>query len=297
MSADLLATSATLAAVTSSASPLATGIPFPDIPRGFSIGPLTIHWYGLMYALGFLLAWVLGTVRARRSDNDWDPDEVTDLIFWCALGVVLGGRIGYLLFYGWTRIAEDPLYIVRIWEGGMSFHGGLIGVLVAIWLYGRKSGRGFFRVGDFVALLVPLGLFFGRLGNFINGELWGKETDVPWGMVFPGAGDVPRHPTMLYEAVLEGLVLFAILWIYAGRRPPVRAISGAFLLGYGVFRFAVEFLRVPDVQLGYLALDWVTMGQILSTPMILFGAYLIWSAYQRPRQDAEPQRVETADQP
>ncbi|SOC51549.1 prolipoprotein diacylglyceryl transferase [Ornithinimicrobium cerasi] len=257
-------------------------IPYPDIVPSFDVGPLTIHWYGVMYALGFVLAWWLGTLRARRAGSGWDGDEVSDLILYCALGVVLGGRLGYVLFYGLDNLLEDPLYLVRLNEGGMSFHGGLLGVLGAMWLYARKTGRRFFEVGDFVAPLVPLGLFFGRIGNFINGELWGKTTDVPWGMVFPGAGDLPRHPTMLYEALLEGLVLFAVLWLYALRRPPVRAVSGAFLLLYGVFRSAVEFLRIPDEHIGYLALDWLTMGQILSLPMILAGAYLLWSAYRHP---------------
>jgi phosphatidylglycerol:prolipoprotein diacylglycerol transferase len=257
-------------------------IPYPDIAPSFDVGPLTIHWYGVMYAVGFLLAWWLGTLRARRAGSGWDPDEVSDLILYCALGVVLGGRLGYVLFYGLDNLMEDPLYLVRLNEGGMSFHGGLLGVLAAMWLYARKSGRRFFEVGDYVAPLVPLGLFFGRIGNFINGELWGKTTDVPWGMVFPGAGDLPRHPTMLYEAFLEGLVMFAVLWLYAARRPPVRAVSGAFLLLYGVFRSAVEFLRIPDEHIGYLAMDWLTMGQILSLPMILAGVLLLWSAYRAP---------------
>lgn len=257
-------------------------IPYPDIAPSFDIGPLTIHWYGVMYALGFVLAWWLGTVRARRAGSGWTVDEVSDLILYCALGVVLGGRVGYVLFYGLTRFLEDPLYLVRLNEGGMSFHGGLLGVLAAIWLYARKTRRRFFEVGDFVAPLVPLGLFFGRVGNFINGELWGKTTDLPWGMVFPGAGDVPRHPTMLYEAVLEGLVLFAALWFLAGRRPPIRAVSGMFLLLYGVFRTLVELLRIPDDHIGYLAMDWLTMGMIMSLPMIPLGAYLLWSAYRNP---------------
>lgn len=256
-------------------------IPYPDITPSFDVGPLTIHWYGVMYAVGFILAWVLGTVRARRADSGWDPDEVSDLILYCALGVVLGGRIGYVLFYGLEKAVQDPLSIVRLNEGGMSFHGGLLGVLAAMWLYARKTRRPFFEVGDFVSPLVPLGLFFGRIGNFINGELWGKETDVPWAMVFPTGGPEPRHPTMLYEAILEGLVLFAVLWWFSLRRPPIRTVSGLFLVLYGTFRILVEFLRVPDEHLGYLALDWLTMGQVLSVPMVLFGAYLLWSGYRR----------------
>lgn len=257
-------------------------IPYPDIDPGFSIGPLTIHWYGVMYAIGFVLAWALGTWRAKRPGWAWTPDDVSDLILYAAIGVVAGGRIGYILFYGWAKVAEDPMSVLRIWEGGMSFHGGLLGVLIACWLYGRKTGRGFWRVTDFIAPLVPLGLFFGRVGNFINGELWGKPTDVPWAMVFPAAGDQPRHPTMLYEGILEGLVLFAILWWFSSRRPPVRAVSGLFLLLYGTFRFAVEFLRIPDDHIGYLAMDWLTMGMILSAPMIVAGVILLWLAYANP---------------
>lgn len=261
-------------------------IPFPDIEPGFSIGPLTIHWYGVMYALGFVLAWWLGTRRAKRPGSGWTEDEVADLILWAALGVVLGGRIGYILFYGMGDVIEDPLSVLRIWEGGMSFHGGLLGVLLACWWFGRRTGKGFWRVTDFIAPLVPLGLGFGRIGNFINGELWGKPTDLPWAMVFPAADDQPRHPTMLYEALLEGLVLFLILWVFSASRRPVRAVSGLFLLGYGVFRFAVEFLRIPDDHIGYLAMDWLTMGMILSAPMILFGIVLLWLAYRTPESRA-----------
>lgn len=261
---------------------LGAELPYPDISPSFDIGPLTVHWYGVMYAVGFVLAWALGTWRARQPGWRWTPDDVSDLILYAAIGVVAGGRLGYILFYGWARVAEDPWSLLRIWEGGMSFHGGLVGVLVACWLYGRRTGRGFWRVTDFIAPLVPLGLFFGRMGNFINGELWGKPTDVPWAMVFPAADDQPRHPTMLYEGILEGLVLFAILWWFSSRRPPARAVSGMFLLLYGIFRTAVEFLRIPDDHIGYLAMDWLTMGMILSAPMILLGALLLWLAYRDP---------------
>ena len=273
-----------------------TVLPFPDISPSFSIGPLTVHWYGVMYAVGFLLAWALGTWRAKRPGSTWTPDEVSDLILWAALGVVLGGRIGYILFYGMGKVIEDPLSVLRVWEGGMSFHGGLLGVLLACWWFGRKTRRGFWRVTDFIAPLVPLGLFFGRIGNFINGELWGKPTDVPWAMVFPSADDQPRHPTMLYEALLEGLVLFLILWFFSARRPPVRAVSGLFLLGYGVFRSAVEFLRIPDDHIGYLAMDWLTMGMILSAPMILAGIVLLWLAYARPFPPTERELEVEAEQ-
>ncbi len=278
------------------AAPLPAEIPFPDIPPGFDVGPLTIHWYGVMYAVGIMVGWWLGVRRARRPGSGWTADEVGDLILWATVGIVLGGRLGYVLFYGLDKAVENPLWIVRLDEGGMSFHGGLLGVLAACWLFGRRTGRGFWRVTDFIAPLVPLGLFFGRIGNFINGELWGKPTDLPWAMVFPTADDRPRHPTMLYEALLEGLVLFAVLWVFSRGRRPVRAVSGLFLLLYGSFRFAVEFLRIPDAQLGYLALDWVTMGQILSTPMILLGALLLWLAYRTPQSRADRTGTDVEDE-
>jgi len=261
-------------------------IPYPDFdPVAVAIGPLKIRWYGLMYLAGFAIAWLLARSRAKKPGSGWQIEWVDDLIFYAALGLILGARIGYMLFYGvdtWTR---DPLAILRIWEGGMSFHGGLLGVIFSVWLYGRRIGKSFFEVTDFVAPLAPLGLFCGRMGNFINGELWGKPTDVPWAFVVDG---VPRHASQLYEGILEGFVLFTILWIYSSRRPPVKAVSGAFLLFYGLFRFSVEFVRIPDAQLGYLAFGWVTMGQVLSTPMILFGLVLILLAYR------DPDRARTA---
>lgn len=261
---------------------LLTEVPYPDLPSSFDVGPLTVYWYGVMYAVGFVLAWVLGTVLAKRAGSGWSADQVSDLILYSVVGVVVGGRIGYTLFYGLENAVADPVSVLRVYEGGMSFHGGLLGVLVALGLYARRAGRSFFAVSDFVAPLVPPGLFFGRIGNFINAELWGKETAVPWGMVFPGAGGEPRHPTMLYEALLEGLLLFGVLWWYTRRSPPVGAVSGLFLLLYGVVRVLVEFLRVPDAHLGYLALEWVTMGQVLSAPMVVVGGYLLWSAHRKP---------------
>ncbi len=254
----------------------------PDFdPVAISIGPLSIHWYGIMYLIAFAGCWFAATRLAARPGSGWKKEEIGDLLFYVALGVVLGGRLGYMLFYGWTNIADDPLSILRVWEGGMSFHGGLIGVLLAMGIYARNTGRGFFDVADLVAPTVPIGLGAGRFGNFINGELWGHSTDLPWGMVFANGGPLPRHPSMLYEFFLEGLVMFAVLWWYAGRRPPTMAISGAFLLLYGVFRFAVEFVREPDAHIGYLALDWFTMGQLLTLPMIVAGAVLMALAYRR----------------
>ena len=208
------------------------------------------------------------------------------LIFYGALGAVLGGRIGYVLFYDLNSYLSEPLNIFKIWQGGMSFHGGLLGVLTAMWLFARKYCLTFFQVTDFIAPLVPIGLGAGRLGNFINGELWGRVTQVPWAMVFPDprAGGLPRHPSQLYEASLEGVALFIILWLYSAKPRPTMAVSGMFLLCYGIFRFILEFFRMPDMQIGYVAFDWLTMGQILSTPMVLAGAGLVWWAHKRDLQ-------------
>jgi phosphatidylglycerol:prolipoprotein diacylglycerol transferase len=258
-------------------------IAFPDIdPVAFQVGPLKVHWYGLMYLFGFGSGWMLGRIRAKDPWRNWTAAAVDDLLFYLALGTIIGGRLGYVLFYDLGRFADDPSMILRIWQGGMSFHGGLIGVLIGMWWFARSRGRTFFQVADFVAPFVPPGIFFGRLGNFINGNLWGAPSDLPWAMVFPDprAGGVARHPSQLYEALLEGVALFIILMLYSRRPRPTMAVSGAFLLGYGVFRFLVEFVRVPDEHIGYLAFDWVTMGQILSTPMIILGALLMWFAYR-----------------
>ncbi len=254
----------------------------PDIdPVAFELGPLQVHWYGLMYLVGFLLAWWLARWRTRRYGLDWTHNGIDDLVFWGAIGVIAGGRIGYIVFYQFETWLHDPWMLVRVWEGGMSFHGGLIGVILALFWLARRHGRPLLDVTDFVVPLVPLGLGAGRLGNFINGELWGRVTDVPWAMVFPGAGPQPRHPSQIYEFALEGVVLFVLLMWFAARPRPAGAVSGLFLLGYGVFRFLVEFAREPDRHLGTIAFDWLTMGQLLSLPMALGGAALMAWAYRR----------------
>jgi len=251
-------------------------------PVAISLGPLKVHWYGLTYLVGFVAGWWLGRLRARKPWSPLNEDQVGDLLFYIAIGVILGGRFGYVLFYNFDAFLADPLWLLRVWEGGMSFHGGLLGVMVAMWWYGRKVGSGFWRMADFVAPLVPVGLGAGRIGNFINGELWGKPTDVPWGMVFPQAPDaLTRHPSQLYQFALEGVLFFIILWWFSSRPRPRMAVSGLFLVCYGVFRFVVEFVRQPDPQLGYLAFDWLTMGQVLSFPMILAGGGLMLIAYRR----------------
>ncbi len=264
-------------------------ISFPDInPVAFQLGPLKVHWYGLMYLLGFYGCWWLGTVRAKLPHVKWPRERVGDLLFYVVLGVILGGRIGYILFYAYTPQGQwmewlEPLTVFRVWDGGMSFHGGLIGVAIAMVLFARQTKLPYWEITDFIAVIVPFGLFTGRIGNFINGELWGKVTSLPWGMVFPAAHDgLPHQPSELYEAVLEGLVMLAILWWF-GRRPrPRMALTALFLLLYGCIRFAIEFVRLPDPQFGYLAWGWLTMGQILCVPMLLLGAWLMWRAYRRP---------------
>ncbi len=255
----------------------------PDIdPVAIHLGPLKVHWYGLMYLIGFVSAWWLGVYRAKQPGSGWKPQEMADFLFYGAIGVILGGRLGYILFYNFQYFLQHPVEVFYIWAGGMSFHGGLVGVILAMWWYARQTRRTFFAVADFVALLTPVGLGAGRLGNFINHELWGRTTDVPWGMVFINAGPLPRHPSQLYEFALEGVVLLIILWVYARKPRPLASVSGLFLLCYGSFRFFVEFMREPDSQLGYLAFGWVTMGHVLSLPMILLGIWLIHRAFTRP---------------
>ncbi|MES9874652.1 MAG: prolipoprotein diacylglyceryl transferase [Candidatus Sedimenticola sp. 6PFRAG7] len=276
---------------------------YPDIdPVAIAVGPVSIHWYGLMYLVGFFGGWWLGRIRAARPGSSWTEQQVDDLLFYIVLGVVLGGRLGYVLFYGFSDLLNDPLSLLRIWEGGMSFHGGLLGVMLAMWLFGRRYDKGFFQSTDFIAPLVPIGLGTGRIGNFINGELWGGPGSVPWAMQVSCArfqelcstklqlphGTVytpPLHPSPLYEAMLEGLVLFLILWLYSSRPRPTMAVSGLFLIFYGIFRFSVEFVRMPDAHIGYLAFEWLTMGQLLTLPMLIGGLLLMGLAYQKRKTD------------
>jgi phosphatidylglycerol---prolipoprotein diacylglyceryl transferase len=235
-----------------------------------------------MYLFGFAFAMWLAGRRADVQNSGWTRNEVSDLLFYGFLGVILGGRVGYVLFYNFDMFLADPLYLFKIWTGGMSFHGGLIGVITAMIWFAHKTKRHFFTVADFVAPLIPFGLGVGRIGNFLNGELWGRVTDVPWAIIFPEAGPEPRHPSQLYQFALEGVVLFIILNLFWRKNPPRGAISGMFLLFYGLFRFLVEFVRQPDSQLG-LYFQEISMGQILSTPMIIAGALMIWAAYKRPQ--------------
>lgn len=252
---------------------------YPDInPVAIALGPLKIRWYGITYLVGFVVAWLLLRRRARQGQTGFTLSHVEDIIFYGVLGVILGGRLGSMFFYNFDSMLADPLSILRIWEGGMSFHGGLLGVLVAMLLFARKHDFGFWQVVDFIAPVVPVGLGAGRIGNFINGELWGKVTDVPWAFVVNGT---PRHPSQLYEAFLEGLVMFVLLWTFSAKPRPVMAVSGLFALLYGIFRIAVEFVRLPDQDIGYLAFGWLTMGQVLSAPLVIVGILLLYFAYSR----------------
>ena len=261
---------------------------YPDID------PVLIHftdtigvrWYGLMYVIGFLAFLFLGKIRARRPHSPIKPDQVDDILFAGAIGVILGGRVGEILFYRFDQFLDNPLSLFKVWEGGMSFHGGLIGVIVAIWYLSRKWNLRLLELGDFIVPMVPIGLGAGRMGNFINGELWGRPTDVSWGMVFPHVDNQARHASQLYEFVGEGILLFIILWIFSKKVRPLGAISGLFLLGYGIARSTVEFFRVPDNS-DFLGIEWLTQGQLLSLPMIIAGIALIVWAYRGNSNDKE----------
>jgi phosphatidylglycerol:prolipoprotein diacylglycerol transferase len=259
-----------------------------------------IHWYGITYLVGFLGGYWCMYLRSKRPASGWTALQLQDLLFYVALGVVLGGRTGYMLFYDWQGLMADPKTFFFVWNGGMSFHGGLLGVMVAMGIYAHQQGRHFFDVMDFIAPVVPIGLGAGRLGNFINGELWGKVTDLPWGMQLDCMDErfayycglqrsgfsAPHHPSQLYELLLEGVVMFVVLWLFSSKKRPRMAVSGLFALLYGSFRFIVEFVRMPDQQLGYLAFDWLTMGQILSLPLIVLGIGLLVLAYRRDSREA-----------
>ncbi|ADQ83569.1 prolipoprotein diacylglyceryl transferase [Methylovorus sp. MP688] len=245
-------------------------------PIAIHIGSFGIHWYGLMYLLGFLSLLWLGKWRIRRNpDSGWKVSDVDDILFYGALGVIIGGRLGYVMFYQPTYFSQHPHEILYLWQGGMSFHGGFLGVLAAMALFARKTGKRWLEIMDFVAPLVPIGLGAGRMGNFINGELWGRATDMPWGMIFPKVDNVVRHPSQLYEFALEGVVLFLILWIYSSKPKPRGTVSALFLIGYGSFRFLAEYTREPDSYLGLLSMG-LSMGQWLSLPMVIAGLVMFY---------------------
>jgi len=259
---------------------------FPNInPVALSLGPIKIHWYGIMYLIGIGCAWLLlYKYRLNRLGNNFNAEKLSDLAFYAALGVVLGGRLGYVLFYDFANFIYAPWRIFQVWHGGMSFHGGFLGVCASLWLFARKYQLNFFNVVDFIAPVVPIGLGLGRIGNFINAELWGKPTDMPWAMLFPIYSDplqLPRHPSQLYQFALEGVLLFAVLWCFSNKSRPVMATSALFATGYGLVRFLVEFVRMPDTHIGYLAWGWLTMGQVLCLPMIATGLFVWYLAYKK----------------
>lgn len=251
-------------------------------PVAVNIGPLAIHWYGLMYICGFICAWILGKYRLQRQKNPiFNQEKFADLLFYAALGVIIGGRIGYVIVYDWQNFLLSPMTIFYIRQGGMSFHGGLLGVIIALFYFSKKEKLSFFAITDFIVPLVPLGLFFGRIGNFINGELWGRVTNVPWAMIFPTADWQLRHPSQLYEAFGEGLLLFTIIWFYSQKEKPVKRVSALFLITYACIRFIIEFWRQPDYQLGFIAWNWLSMGQLLCIPMIIFGITLMYFSKEK----------------
>lgn len=259
---------------------------FPNIdPVAFHIGPLAVHWYGISYLIAFAGCYFALAYRIKHSpfSRGFTTEQLSDIIFYSALGTIIGGRLGYMLFYTWSDFIANPLLVFQVWKGGMSFHGGLAGVILALFLYSKKNHCSLIDMTDFIAPAVPIGLAAGRIGNFINGELWGRTTDVPWAMVFPNAGPFPRHPSQLYEFLLEGVLLFIILWTFSRTKRPPFAVSGLFLLGYGFFRFLVEFFREPDSQIGFMMFGF-TRGQFLSLPLIIMGVMMMIWAYQRPKK-------------
>lgn len=255
---------------------------YPNIdPVALHLGILQVHWYGLMYLIGFTICYGILCLRAKRlPEYGFTTEQLSEILFYTALGVILGGRLGYMLFYDFSDVAHAPWRIFTIWKGGMSFHGGLIGVVISTWLCGRKIHKSLLEISDYIAPAIPIGFGLGRIGNFINSELWGKVTDVPWAMVFPNGGPLPRHPSQLYESFLEGVVMFVVLWIYSAKPRPRGAVSGLFLILYGSFRIFVEFFRLPDAPIGYLAFGWLTEGQVLSIPMVVIGLIMMVCAYR-----------------
>ena len=250
---------------------------YPSINNiAIQIGSIKIYWYGILYLISFALAWWLAKVRSKKLNYHWDNEIISDFIFYCAIGVIVGGHLGYIVFYNLSGLLNDPWFIFKIWQGGMSFHGGLIGVVIALALLARKMKLPYIKMIDFATPLTPLGLALGRVGNFINSELWGRVTTVPWGMISQNGGSLPRHPSQLYEAFAEGIVLFIIIWVYSSKPRPRGTTSGLFLCCYGIIRFVCEFFREPDLHLGFIASNWFTMGQLLSLPMIAIGTYMIW---------------------
>jgi len=254
-------------------------LPYHNIdPVAFSLGTIIdVHWYGVMYLLAFVFAWVFLRALAHRRGSQFTPHDVEDLITWLIIGVLVGGRLGYIFFYDLPVYIASPLGAFKVWNGGMSFHGGFVGVIVVLFFWSLKHRKNFLDLADFIAPGAPICLFFGRVGNFINGELWGIHTNMPWGMVFPSGGNMPRHPTQLYEGALEGIILFLILWQLAKKPRPTGFVSGVFCIGYAIFRSFCEIFRVPDPQYGYF-LEYFTMGQLLCIPMLFVGIYLIMRA-------------------